>query len=316
VRNLLKYLEERASEDSDDLEFTAPGKKPDIRGMKKQTPYRMLTLGELLQVEGWTPQLLYGAPRVAPGEDPEQQDNRSFMELSEEEQFERTRQQIDELDTRSRDPEPLPLIHYLTLYSSGRININTCSRELLLAMHDKLTWDVVEQILTAREQDRRDVLEAEENGGTLPEADPGTAATEEEDLASFRPQDIASYQAFVARATNEGSAEGGSGTGGTGITLEGFTEEIYTAIRPLLSVRSTVFRVESSATVGKITNTIYALYRRTGTQATTNTNNANNANVNTTPNTTEMGSTGTGDLPLPKEPTARLTLLFKDVKQD
>jgi hypothetical protein len=120
----------------------------------------------------------------------------------------------------------------------------------------------------------------------------------------------------VARATNEGSAEGGSGTGGTGITLEGFTEEIYPAIRPLLSVRSTVFRVESSATVGKITNTIYALYRRTGTQATTNTNNANNANVNTTPNTTEMGSTGTGDLPLPKEPTARLTLLFKDVKQD
>lgn len=313
VRNLLTYLDERASEDSDDLEFTAEkAEKSDQRSMKKQTPFQMLTLGELLQVEGWTEELLHGPPRAATGGNPEGEDNRGFYELNEEEKFERTRTEIEGLDSKSRDPNPLPLIHYLTLYSSGRININTCSRELLLALDEKLTWDVVDRLITAREQDRRDVVAADENGGVPPEEPPPEDPTAEpEDKASFRPQDIANYAAFVARATNEETAEGEQPT------LEGFTEEIYTAIRPWLVVRSTIFRVEASAKMGKVTNTIYAIFRRTG---------SNQAAAPAAPATPGQPAapaapaapatpTTTGEQPLPEEPKIKLTLLFKDVKQ-
>lgn len=326
VRNLLKYLDERASEDSDDLEFTSgTAGKAEQRSMKKQTPFQMLTLGELLQVEGWTHELLHGELKQGTGSSGTQEDdNRSYYELTDEERFERTRRQVEDLDTKSRDPNPLPLIHYITLYSSGRININTCSRELLLAMDERLTWDVVDRIITAREQDRRDVKTAEENGGTLPEAAPvEDPNAEPEDKASFRPQDIANYAAFVARATNEETAEGQQPT------LEGFTQEIYTAIRPWLVVRSTVFRVEASAKVGKITNTVYALYRRTGSNqaaaAAGGTGTGGTGTGGTGTGGTGTGGTGTGgtaqpatrggETALPEEPKIKLTLLFKDLKQ-
>lgn len=311
VRNLLKYLDERVSEDSDDLEFTSEtGDKSDQRSMKKQTPYQMLTLGELLQVEGWTHELLHGPLRVASASNPEGEDNRGFYELNDEEKFERTRKEIEDLDLKSRDPNPLPLVHYLTLYSSGRININTCSRELLLAMDERLTWDVVDRIITAREQDRRDVVAAEENGGLPPEeAPPEDPTAEPEDKASFRPQDLATYAAFVARATNEETAEGQQPT------LEGFTEEIYTAIRPWLVVRSTVFRVEASAKVGKMTNTIYAIYRRTGSnQAAAAPAAPGQPGQPAAPAAPAPAAPTTGEAPLPDEPKIKLTLLFKDVK--
>lgn len=315
VRNLLKYLEERASEDSDDLEFTSgQAGRSEQRSMKKQTPFQMLTLGELLQVEGWNHELLHGPLRTASAaeEGAEPEDTRSYYELTDEEKFERTRKDVESIDSRSRDPNPLPLVHFITLYSSGRININTCSRELLLALDQRLTWDVVDRIITSREQDRRDVVSAEENGGTLPEkAEPEDPNAEPEDKASFRPQDIASYAAFVARATNEETAEGQQPT------LEGFTEEIYTAIRPWLVVRSTVFRVESSAKSGKITNTVYAVYRRTGSnQAAAPAQPAQPGQPAqpAQPAQPEPAKTTTGEQPLPDEPKIKLTLLFKDVK--
>jgi type II secretory pathway component PulK len=340
VRNLIKYLEERASEDSDELEFTSEkATKADQRSMKKQTPFQMLTLGELLQVEGWTHELLHGPLRVAGpesgGGDP---DTRGYYELTDQEKFDRTRQQIESLDTRSRDPNPLPLIHYITLYSSGRININTCSREVLLALDARLTWDVVDRIITAREQDRRDVQAAEANGGTLPEAQPADPNAPPEDKASFRTQDLASYAAFVARASNEETQQGQQSA------LEGFTEEMYTAIRPWLVVRSTVFRVEASAKVGKITTTTYAIYRRTGSNqaapapggtgtggtgtggtGTGGTGTGGTGTGGTGTGGTGTGGTGTGgtgttraadNSGLPDEPRIRLTLLLKDIKQN
>src|SRR5262249_36305437 len=53
IKNLIKYLEERPREDSGDMEFTArENEKVDSREIKKQSPFPMLTLGELLQIEG------------------------------------------------------------------------------------------------------------------------------------------------------------------------------------------------------------------------------------------------------------------------
>lgn len=315
MRNLVKYLEERASEDSDELEFTAdPNAEPDVRGMKKQTPYEMLTVGELLQVEGWTRELLYGPIRRADegivsrgDEETEEEQYTDWRDLTDQEKFEQRRTSIEQVDQQSMSPDPLPLINFITLYSTGFINVNTCPREVLLALDKELTWDVVDQILTAREADRQDVIAAEENGGVLPEEeepptlDEGEQPAEEEDQASFRPADLASYQAFVNRINNQQAEEGQPPP-----EIEGFTEEIYNRFRPWLVTRSTVFVVESSATVGKVTHTIRAVYRRT--QA---------------PAGEQPPPPGEGEQPaqpevppeeaLPTEPTMNLTLLFRDI---
>lgn len=306
VDNLIKYLDERASEDSDELEFTlTKTSKADQRSMKKQTPFKMLTLGELLQVEGWTSSILYGAPKKAESSDEEDTDDEpaKYEDMTPEEKFEFKKNQVTGADERSRDPDPIGLFPFLTLYSSGRININTASRELILALDNRLTWDVVEQIITAREQDRRDVQENEDTG-TIEDEEPASedGAEEEEDKASYRPQDLANFQAFVTRTSSEDAQEGEQAT------VEGFTQEMYTAMRPWLTVRSTTYSVESSATAGKRTHTIRAVYRRTGTnQAPAQ---PAGAGAGAAPDPAEPAADDDG---LPSEPEVQLTLLFRDI---
>lgn len=307
VDNLVKYLDERASEDGGDVEFSlAKVSKADQRSMRKQTPFQMLTLGELLQVEGWTTELLYGPPKVAEGTegDDDSRQTESYENMSPEDKFEFKRKQMEGADENSRSPDAIGILPHLTLYSRGRININTASREVILALDKRLTWVVVDQIITAREQDRRDVEEGEETGTiedeeALESTEEG--AEDEEDQASYRPQDLASFQAFVGRTSTEEPAEGEQPS------LEGFTEEIYNGMRPWLSVRSTTYAVESSATVGKRTHTIRAIYRRTGTNQTPATQPP--AEGATAPIEEEP----TADEGLPAEPKIKLTLLFRDI---
>ena len=161
----------------------------------------------------------------------------------------------------------------------------------------------------------QDIVTADENGGTLPEeeADPNLdeegQPVEEEDNASFRPQDLASFQAFVQRVNNQAQDENGE----TPQTIEEFTEEIYNAIRPWLVVKSTVFEVEASATSGKVTKTIRAVYRRTGSNAAAATPDPNadpNAQPAADPNADPAAAEDDG---LPTEPAIQLTLLFRDI---
>lgn len=260
VKNLIKYLEERAREDSDKLEFTArENDKPDSRSIKKQSPFPMLTLGELRMIEGWSGKLLHGEPREVEGGSEE--DSRDYYDLNYQEQFEARKKSVESIDERSMDPQPIGILPFLTLYSTGVININTAPRELLLALNKDLTWDAVDRIITAREQARRDIETAEENGGTLPEEEaaptnPDGTPAEEEDKASFRTQDLATFKAFVTRITGE---ENGA--------VEGLTEEIFNAIKPLLTVRSRVFMIEAQGYSGKISKTFRAIYRRQGSNA-------------------------------------------------
>ncbi|MBK8206470.1 MAG: general secretion pathway protein GspK [Planctomycetes bacterium] len=312
VSNLVKYLQERLTEESDELEFTAT-EDGDVRSMKKQTPYEMLTLGELLQVEGWTEKLLYGPVRKADapiekGSSDEPEEYRPWNELTDEERFEQTRAAVESADLRSRDPNPLGIIHYLTLYTSGRININTASRELLLALDADLTWDVVDQILTAREQDRQDVAEAEETGEIpVDEPPPEGEEEEEEDKASFRAQDIAAYAAFVTRVSGEQTEEGAAAP-----EIKDFTEEIFNRFKPWLTVRSTVYSVEASATAGKVTHSIRAVYRRTGSnQAAAPAAPAAGQPAPATPAAPAEGEAAEDGFP--PEPKIKLTLLFRDV---
>lgn len=337
VRNLIGYLEERATDDSEDLEFSSipEGETGDVRGMNKQSAFEMLVLGELAQIEGWSNELLHGPvrksdqPLEARTDGQEQDDEyRSWNQLSGEERFEHMRQSVESADTRSRDPNPIGILPFLTLYTEGRININTASRELLLALDEELTWEAVEEIMTAREQDRQVVREADETGQIPESVDPlynptaggeGEGA-EEEDNASFRAADIAAYAAFVQRVTSQTGEEGQAAP-----EIPGFTEEIFTRMRPWLTVRSSVYSVEVSATVGKVGHGIKALYRRNlppapqqppagqppagqppAGQPPTGQPPAS-TNQQEPPMTTAEGT------PLPQEPTATLTLLFRDV---
>lgn len=346
VRNLISYLEERASEDSDNLEISvgAAGDDPDVRSMKKQTPYEMLTIGELLQVEGWTEELLFGKVGDPPRtraytrrdeyrvEQAEEREGRDWRELTEEERFEHRRDSIEGSDDRSRSPDPLPLMSYLTLYSTGRININTAPREVILALHEDLTWLSVDQIVTAREQARMDVVTAEETG-ELPYDEDELYPTgeempmeEEEDNASFRPDDLANFQAFVDRVNSGGQGgEEEEETEGLGAQAEEFetdsmvafseefTEEIYTGIRPWLVVESSVFSVESSATVDNLTHTIRAIFRRSGQNEDEEEELPENPEEQPTPLTTGPGETIDPEA-LPPEPQIQLRLLLRDVK--
>src|SRR5690606_29724440 len=78
--------------------------------------------------------------------------------------------------------------------------------------------------------------------------------------ASFRAADIANYAAFVQRVKNQ-QTEGDQGVE----AFEEFSEEMFNRIRTWFTVRSTVYSVEASAKVGKVTHSIAAVYRRTGT---------------------------------------------------
>lgn len=318
VRNLVKYLQERVTEESDELEFgEAEG---DARSMKKQTPFEMLTLGELMQIEGWAEDqsLVYGGVRKADEPIERRSDSEEpptpWHEMTEEERFESTRSAIEADDMRSRDPNPIGIINFLTLYTVGRINVNTASREILLALDPDLTWDVVDKIVTARQQDRVDVREAEETGEVpLPE-EPLPEGEEEEDNASFRAGDIANYAAFAQRVNNQEAGEGEQ----PAPEIEGLTEEVFNRFRPWLTVRSTVYAVEASATVGKITHKIKAVYRRTGTNQAP----ADPAQpaqpgqpappAQPAPTQPEQPAEGEED-GLPPQPSMKLTLLFRDV---
>ncbi len=298
VKNLIKYLEERAREDSDDLEFTArENEKVDSREIKKQSPFPMLTLGELLQIEGWTRDLLFGKPPETLAEgSTSTEPPKKYYDMTDEEKFEDRRKSVESIDEQSRSPEPIGLLPFITLYSTGQININTCPREMMLALNKDLTWDVVDAIITAREQARKDIVAADENGGTPPaEEEPATnpdGTPVEEDKASFRTQDMATFKAFGDRITGEADGK-----------VEGLTEEIFNAIKPLLTVRSRVFMVESQGRSGKMFKTLRGVFVRTGSNPAT-----------TTTGTGGTGGTGTGGTGTSTTPTTESTGIPPDSK--
>ncbi|CAG0992094.1 hypothetical protein PLCT2_02529 [Planctomycetaceae bacterium] len=306
VKNLIKYLDERATEESDEAEITArEGEAIDARSMKKQTPLPMITLGELLQIEGWSRDLLFGKPPTAMAEEQSTGEAapKKYHEMSDEEKFEDRRKSVESMDERSRDPEPLGLLQFITLYSPGQVNINTCPRELLLALNKDLTWDVVDTILTAREQARKDIVAADENGGTLPEEEPPATNPDgtpvEEDKASFRTQDMATFKAFGERVTGEADGK-----------VEGLTEEIFNAIKPLLTVRSRVFMVESQGRSGKMTKTLRAVFVRTGSNPAAAPATGTGGTSGTPSGTS--GTATTDESGLPPDTKINLTLLLMD----
>ncbi|MCC6575604.1 MAG: general secretion pathway protein GspK [Planctomycetes bacterium] len=302
VENLVRYLDERPQEDSEDLEMGA-GDNGSAARMHKQTPFPMLTIGELLQVEGWTRELLYGPPRPITAEEAGtlsaegQSKPRSFYDLSEEEKFEEQRKAFELMDEHSTDPNPIGIIPFITIYSSGQVNINTCPREVLMALDQDITWDGADKIVTAREAARKEIRDAEEEGTAAPAEDPNA---NKEDTRSFRTADLAKYEDFVKRVMLDDSEQT--------TTIEGFSTEVFTRVKPLLSVKSKVFTVLAQARVGKLTRTLFAAYRRTG---------ANAAAPAPAPGGTPAPTPAPIDpAALPKEPAIKLTVLLVDYSGD
>jgi type II secretory pathway component PulK len=334
------YLLKRDSDDSDQATFDSDWKGS--KSLKKQSPYPLLTIRELLFAEKMTPRILFG-DRVSeetgsnsrrPEDDRNNRDTRwnsddnhydplTGKALNEQDlkNQQADADRVADADSRSFSVNRLPLADYLTLWGDGKININTCTREVLLAMSEHLTWDMVDQIIRARDEayDR----EAHVRDGTVADpndAQPDTTGTTgtttgsttavTQDKRSFVAADIASANAFYTRVTNNlkdpndtGSTTGGSTTGGNtagaATTAPKEWQDAFKDMRLFLTVRSKYFRVRASCQVQNITKTLEAVFRRdAGTTATTTTGNTTGGNTtggNTTGGNTTGGNTTGGN---------------------
>ena len=178
VENIVEWLNEKSgsnqdaviseinptigeAEDSDNL-------SKDDRKINKSSPYAILTIAELLMVEGVTRSLLYGPPQ------------KSLENMEDEDEED----EDDEDDTKNRKP----LLDFITCYSTNirKININTAPKEVLTALTEKMPSEVVSGIIEARKETEED----------LENKDPEEADV---DAASFRVNDIASKSNFSTK---------------------------------------------------------------------------------------------------------------------
>lgn len=322
--------------------------------MKKQSPYTLLTIKELLLAERMTPSVLLGYdpalvspgnPTGKPDEDlqaeREEREAREFDPLTGQplsgrdlDKWGADSSRVAAADDRSYSRRPLPLVDYITNFGDGRINVNTASREVLLALSEHLTWQMVEDILVARDAAKARETAVEQGreadpvdpNAAPPVGETGNPATgEEPDNRSFRAADIASATAFYNRIVQNIVDDRGN-TPEPAAGEEGVPEAwklAFEDLRPFLTVRSRHFRVRSSAKVDKIRRTLEAVFRRdqggaTPAPAANPAPTPNQPGTNPTPTPTPTPSTpndttGTGragDPIIPNEPNVRLSLVY------
>lgn len=346
---IVRYLKMTETDQGDDASFNAAKKTG--ASTKKNSPYTLLTIKELLMAERMTPNVLLGfdpalvTPNNPDGKTDEQrQEEEEYRKSSEYDPLtgnalsDRDREKwgadsarVTASDQKSYSRSPLPLADYITIWGDGRINVNTASREVLLALSKHLTWQMVDDILVARdaakareqavdEGNEADPVEEETN----PTNTDGTnTGAEPEDNRSFRAADLASSVAFYNRIY-QNIIDERTGEAPPAVASEAELPkewvDAFNDLRIFLTVRSRYFRVKSTAKVDKIRRTIECVYRRDQAPATptNNTNNNNNANPpannSGTPNTTNPPATNTTtndeDIVIPDEPAIRLTLIY------
>ncbi|MCD4656312.1 MAG: general secretion pathway protein GspK [Planctomycetes bacterium] len=176
--NIIEWLNERSGSSQEAvISETSPtigesdeyeNLSEDDRKINKSSPYAILTIAELLMVEGVTRSLLYGPPK------------KSLKNPEDEEE--------DELDEEEDTENRKPLLDFITCYSTNirKININTAPREVLTALTEEMPSEIINGILEARRETEED----------LANVDP---EEEDEDKASFRVNDIASKSNFSTK---------------------------------------------------------------------------------------------------------------------
>ena len=180
VENIVEWLNEKSGSNQDAV---ISEKNPTIgeadesdnfsdddRKINKSSPYSILTIAELLMIEGVTRSLLYGPPQ------------KSLKNMEDEDDDYDDDEEDD--DTKNRKP----LLDFITCYSTNirKININTAPKEVLTALSENMPSEVVTGIIDARKETEED----------LENADP---EEEDKDQASFRVNDIASKSNFSTK---------------------------------------------------------------------------------------------------------------------
>lgn len=113
-----------------------------IKAGDEEEELRLLSIAELLFLEGFTPELVFGKEKTE-------------EELKEEEEKEKEKKDDDSLAAGEREvkKEKTPLANLLTVWSDGRININTACREVLMALHEGITEETADRIIGHRESE-------------------------------------------------------------------------------------------------------------------------------------------------------------------
>jgi type II secretory pathway component PulK len=196
-----------------------------------------LTLSEFLVVKGWTDLVLFGpppAPRRPADDDAPYgalEGPRSLGDPDDDNDPEKAA--LDALygDTAR---EPRAVADFLTLWSTGRININTAEPMLLASLSEHMNEDIVRAITSRRSSGAREEGE--------PEPEPGTEGAGIADN---------SFREVNALREVEGMESGGGGEG-----------NLFTELQHYLTVQSQTFKVTATADVGRVRRTVEVVLRR------------------------------------------------------
>ncbi len=304
------YLKKREKDLDRKITFNKGEKE---KGSVKASPFALLTLRELIHAEKMTEKVLFGPQNMVfriHHEDQDEEDKREYdpatgYALNEREQALQAADssRIQDDLARSRSERSLPLADYLTLWGDGRINMNTASREVLLALSEHLSWDMVEDILRARDEayDRERLIEEEEEAepnNALPEED-----EEEEDQRSFRDEDLNSALNFYNRIyQNLETSEDGTPRDPVDApeNVPEAWRNAFNDMQPFMKARSRYFKVRSHVEHKKmrVKKTYTAVYRRDRLQE--------------SPSEKELSF---NEENLPDEPDIALTLIFLDEEE-
>jgi general secretion pathway protein K len=206
---------------------SAPGEQ---RAGEEAADLRLITIAELLFLEGITHRMVFGE-KPAPGEEEEE----AAESASE-----------DSLDAEEEEEEEnIPLADVLTVHGDGRVNINTAPKEVLMALHEGITEEVADKILEAREAEPG----AEGEDGSAPPPPtapppPGDGAASEDPTAAKGFQTVAELRSVEGMVQQDRQLDILGDllrvTGKTPRTGKGQTEDYRDAP---LRVRSRFFRV-------------------------------------------------------------------------
>lgn len=198
-----------------------------------------LTLSEFLVVKGWTDLVLFGpppAPRVQPNDDD------PYGGLATPRAADRTDPTEQALDSLYGDAgrEPRAVADFLTLWSTGRININTVEPMMLAALSENMNEDIVRAWVAKRSS----AGEGEDDAA----APAGTSAGDSDTARELTDNSFTEVNALREVEGMESSGEGG--------------ESLFGQLSPYLTVQSHTFKVTASADVGRVRRSVEVVIRR------------------------------------------------------
>lgn len=226
------------------VEGKTPGSAQESRDAEREDGDEIppLTLSEFLVVKGWTDAVLFGPPPARRDFDDEDDDPYGTIAgdgpLLSGDTDDPEESALDALyGDASRDPRAVA--DFLTLWSTGRININTAEPMLLAALSESMSEDIVRAIVAKRTSGAGD----EEN----------ESESNSESMASDGEPTLTDHSFREVNELRE--VQGMEEAGETGETR-------IAELSHYLTVQSHTFKVTASADVGRVRRTVEVVIRR------------------------------------------------------